>query len=103
MGWQTDEALRRGLPWGALTPGSPAYPQVCRSVAGFLRKLADEVEEEAETAKLVEYEPGVVGAALSELNSDFVKSRMPTPPKREEDEECDIIQSSSFVRIADPS
>lgn len=49
--WEGDEALRKAIAWGALSPGSPAYPGLCAGVAAQLRRLADSVEAEAASAR----------------------------------------------------
>eukprot|EP00931_Biecheleriopsis_adriatica_P076736 TRINITY_DN50418_c0_g1_i1.p1 TRINITY_DN50418_c0_g1~~TRINITY_DN50418_c0_g1_i1.p1 ORF type:complete len:487 (+),score=124.24 TRINITY_DN50418_c0_g1_i1:121-1461(+) len=99
--WEEDEALRRTLPWGALSPGSPALGGLRSAVAKQLRLLADAVESEA--AGKAEA-AGPVAGALAELGAEFVKHRMPPMSKAEEEEDCmSLVTPSSRVVIVDAS
>merc|ERR1719188_460132 len=48
--WEGDETMRKALPWNVLTPSCLAFPGVCSSVAALLRRLAEAVDAEAQTA-----------------------------------------------------
>lgn len=83
--WDTDVALRHGLPWGALSPEHRSYPDLCASIAGIFRRLADATELEAKMASSAQEDSdagsrGSVAGALAEMGAEFVSNRMPPLP-----------------------
>eukprot|EP00927_Polykrikos_kofoidii_P027268 TRINITY_DN24057_c0_g1_i1.p1 TRINITY_DN24057_c0_g1~~TRINITY_DN24057_c0_g1_i1.p1 ORF type:complete len:594 (-),score=141.97 TRINITY_DN24057_c0_g1_i1:183-1964(-) len=112
--WETDESLRKCLPWGALRVASPAYPQLCSSVAELLRRVADAADAEAKAAAAKASSPdaaeaegpsGCVAGALADLSADFVKHRMPPEFAKDpaEVEACVMVKPTSTVTLPDAS
>mmetsp|Transcript_81796 Transcript_81796/g.227772 ORF Transcript_81796/g.227772 Transcript_81796/m.227772 type:complete len:564 (+) Transcript_81796:61-1752(+) len=100
--WETNESLRRGVPWQAFSPGLRAYPEMCRSVSEWLRRAADAVDHEAAEAAEGESD-GCVAGALADLSAEFVKNRMPPVLGASTAESCTIVTPASFVEVIDPS
>jgi len=104
--WETDESLRRSLPWQALSAGSPEYPKMCTAVAESMRRVADAIDEEAKTSAEGEYAEGgggCVAGALSELSAEFVKHRMPPTISSTEVVSCSMVTPASHVEVIDTS
>eukprot|EP00434_Breviolum_minutum_P001077 symbB.v1.2.000943.t1/scaffold45.1/size390604/6 len=79
--WEEDEALRKALPWNALTLRAPQN-EMSAAVAKQLRRLADAVDTESTTSDAT----GPVAAALENMAAEFVRHRM--PPQVKQDEAC---------------